>query len=75
MYEPDTVGEEEGYLIRINPSRRRYGMCVKVIIHELIHHLKYGWTEEKVKEHENLIYEALSDRQLWNLMKRVFNRN
>ena len=74
LYEPDVLGTGKGHRITLNPSRRRYGMTPKVIIHELLHHVKYEWTEEKVKEHENLIYEALTDRQLWNLMKRVFSR-
>lgn len=49
-------------------------MLPKVIIHELTHHIKPNWTEEQVKENENLVYEALTDLQLWNLMKRVFSR-
>ena len=76
LYEAhDLMGDgKKGIDITINPSRRRYGMIPKVIIHEMLHHIKGEWTEEKTKEYENLIYEALTDRQLWNLMKRVFTR-
>ena len=75
LYEPD-IKNRQGikHLISLNPSRRRYGGIVKIAIHETIHHIKAEWNEGKVKEHENLIYEALTDKQLWNLMKRVFSR-
>lgn len=68
LYDPPTQS------IFLNPSRRRYGGVVKVLIHELLHHVEKDWNEEQVEMHENLIYEALTDRQLWNLMKRVFTR-
>lgn len=74
FYDPDVLEEGGGHQIFINPSRRSYGSVPKGLIHELLHHIEPDWTEEQVKEHENLIYEALSDRQLWNLMKRVFSR-
>ena len=59
--------------ITINPSRRVYGGYVKLVIHEMIHHVDMDKTEDEVNGLENLIYEALSDRQLWNLMKKVFS--
>lgn len=60
--------------ITINPSRRVYGGYVKIIIHEMIHHVAYDLGEKQVVDLENLIYEALSDRQLWNLMQKVCSR-
>jgi Zn-dependent membrane protease YugP len=66
LYDPNTK------TIALNPSRRRYGGIVKVMIHELLHHIRRDWNEKKVEMYENLIYEALSDRQLWNLMKKIF---
>ena len=64
--------DPENNTITINPSRRVYGGYVKLVIHEMIHHVDVDKTEDEVNELENLIYEALSDRQLWNIMKKVF---
>jgi len=70
-FDPEN-GKPIAFIIKINPSRRRYGSLPKVFIHELLHHIEPDWNEEQVVMHENLIYEALTNRQLWNLMRKIF---
>ena len=43
---------------------------LSTLIHEIIHYEHKDWTEEQVLELESTIINALSDRQIKNLIKR-----
>jgi len=61
-----------GDSIDLNPSRQRFGGMIKVLIHELIHQVDSTLTEDQVDWLEHEVYNALTNRQLYNLMKRTF---
>jgi len=58
--------------ISLNPNKRRAGGIVRAVIHELLHEVENDKPHTWINPMELAIYEALSDRQLTNLMKKVF---
>jgi len=68
LYDPNAKKNK----IHLNPSRQRFGGIVKACIHELLHHIHYDKNEVWVLQKETEIYDALSDRQLTNLMRKIF---
>lgn len=70
LYDPIPKGR---YKIFANPNKRRRGTMVSTIIHELLHHIEYDKSHKWLVPKEIAIYKALSNRQLTNLMKRVFD--
>lgn len=61
--------------IQLNPSRPwlRKGGLVYTVIHECIHLVDFDLPEEEVCRLEKEIFEGLTDRQLGNLLQRVFS--
>lgn len=58
--------------VSLNPNKRRYGGIVSTLIHELLHQIEYNRSHKWIFEKEKEIYNALSDRQLTNLLGRAF---
>lgn len=61
--------------IQLNPEYKKkggYNNIVKSLIHEMLHAVYPRKSEDWVLDMENAMYDALSDRQLSNLLKRVF---
>ena len=54
--------------------RKNNGGLIGSIIHELLHFLGGDAKEAVILKREKDVYEALSDRQLLNLLKRFFHR-
>jgi hypothetical protein len=72
----DTMGwcryEDDHIDIILNPDDRAMKSCLlSTFIHECIHMLWNDLTEKQVLKMENEVFEALSDRQLENLFKRL----
>jgi hypothetical protein len=59
--------EREGYALVTLDHRDR---CISTLIHEFLHHHHEDWSESKVIDMERRLINALSDRQVRNLIKR-----
>jgi len=58
-YDPDTS------IIKIDYRRD----MLSTLIHEVLHHWHPDWCETKVLQHESLIINALSQRQIKNIIR------
>lgn len=58
--------------LKLNPSRRGVGGIVSTLIHELLHVVYFNAPESRIRKLEKEVYENLTDRQLTNLLKRMW---
>lgn len=68
--------EDDGiFTIHVNPWRpwKSRGGFVSTVLHECLHLAYWDLDEKGISILEKEMFEVLSDRQLGNLMKRVFN--
>ncbi len=62
---------EDSAKIRLNPDRMAKGGILSTAIHELLHTLNYDAPEYRISKLEKEVYDALSDKQLTNLLRRM----
>lgn len=67
--------KEEWWELQLNPCKpwRTKGGFVHTIIHEMAHITWWDKSEDEIEELEKDLFNNLTDRQIGNLIKRVFN--
>jgi hypothetical protein len=62
---------EDHYEITLNPTLQCKGGIVSSLLHELLHCIYYDSSETEILRMEKEMYNALTNRQLTNLMRRA----